>query len=136
MHKTQIHSVHLTKPGPVSKPALEMHQYSMFQTTTLARMQETCDLLRRISRILRLGKNLQQQISSNDLPKAANSISEFQELWSESVLSQVEAVQDEKRLFKQARKEVERSADAGLASGLSTTNSIYFCCFLFVRKNH
>ena len=104
----------------------------MFQTTTLARMQETCDLLRRISRILRLGKNLQQQLASNDLPKAANSISEFQELWSESVLSQVEAVQDEKRLFKQARKEVERSADAGLASGLDT-NSI-FLLFPFGKK--
>ena len=135
MHKTQINLVHLRRPGAISKPALDAsNTHQMFQTTTLARMQETCDLLRRISRILRLGKNLQQQLSSNDLPKAANSISEFQELWSESVLSQVEAVQDEKRLFKQARKEVERSADAGLASGLDT-NSI-FLLFPFGKKNH
>ena len=78
---------------------------------------------------MKLGKNLTQQLQSHDLAKAAQSLSEFSELWSSSpepagnnLLADVEAVEAEKRLFKQARKDVERSADAMLTSGLEVTN--------------
>ena len=84
--------------------------------------------MRRISRILKLGKNLTQQLQCHDLAKAAQSLSEFSELWSSesaaagNLLADVEAVEAEKRLFRQARKDVERSADAMLTSGLEVTN--------------
>ena len=76
-----------------------------------------------------MGKNLTQQLQTHDLAKAAQSLSEFSELWSSpestasgTLLVDVEAVEAEKRLFRQARKDVERSADAMLTSGLEVTN--------------
>ncbi len=44
--------------GRVSEP----HRALSAQTTTLARLQETCDLLRRVIRTLQLGKRLQAQL--------------------------------------------------------------------------
>ena len=39
----------------------EPHRALKAQTTTLSRLQETCDLLRRVIRTLQLGKRLQTQ---------------------------------------------------------------------------
>ena len=95
------------------------------QTVSLGRIQETCDILRRILRILQLGKKLQQQLAGGpvDITKAAQSISELTELWEpeqDMNLSGIQAIEGELRIFRQARKDVERSADVMLASGMET----------------
>ena len=97
------------------------------QTVSLGRMQETCDILRRIVRILQLGKKLQQQLAggSADITKAAQSISELTELWEPDQdlnLSNIQAIEGELKIFHHARKDVERSADIMLASGMETKN--------------
>ena len=97
------------------------------QTQSLGRIQETCDILRRIVRILQLGKKLQQQLAGGpvDITKAAQSISELTELWEPELdmnLSGIQAIEGELKLFRQAKNDVERSADVMLASGMETKN--------------
>ena len=95
------------------------------QTVSLGRIQETCDILRRIIRILQLGKKLQQQLAGGpaDITKAAQSLSELAELWEpekDMNLSGIQAIEGELRIFRHARTDVERSADLMLASGMET----------------
>ena len=81
-------------------------------------------MMRRISRILKLGKNLEQQLNGGnaEITKAAQSLSEFTELWEpeSDLLAGISAVEAEKKLFRQARADVERSADVMLTCGLET----------------
>ena len=53
------------------------------QTDTLMRMQKTCDVLRKIIRIIQLSKKLQVQLQggANEITKAASSLNELMELW-------------------------------------------------------
>ena len=97
------------------------------QTRSLGRIQETCDILRRIVRILQLGKKLQQQLGGGpaEITKAAQSISELSELWEPEQdlnLSGIQAIEGELKTFRHARKDVERSADVMLGSGMETKN--------------
>ncbi len=48
----------------------EPHKTLKSQTTTLARLQETCDLLRRVIRTLQLGKRLQAQLQGGPQVKS------------------------------------------------------------------
>ena len=97
------------------------------QTLSLGRIQETCDILRRVVRILQLGKKLQQQLvgGPTEITKAAQSISELTELWEpeqDMNLSNIQAIEGELKIFRHAKKDVERSADVMLASGMETKN--------------
>jgi hypothetical protein len=97
------------------------------QTLSLGRIQETCDILRRVVRILQLGKKLQQQLAGGptEITKAAQSISELTELWEpdqDMNLSNIQAIEGELKIFRHAKKDVERSADVLLASGMETKN--------------
>ena len=97
------------------------------QTISLGRIQETCDILRRVIRILQLGKKLQQQLAGGptEITKAAQSLSELTELWEpeqDMNMSGIQAIEGELRIFRHARTDVERSADAMLASGMETKN--------------
>ena len=109
------------------------------QTTTLARLQETCDLMRRIFRILQLGKKLQHQLNggNSEITKAAQSLNEFSELWDPEaqLLSGIEAIEAEKRLFRHARTDVERSADSMLRSGLESKSQSQIGTALQVYHN-
>ena len=97
------------------------------QTRSLGRIQETCDILRRIVRILQLGKKLQQQLGGGpaEITKAAQSVSELSELWEpeqDMNLAGIQAIEGELKTFRHARKDVERSADVMLGSGMETKN--------------
>ena len=93
------------------------------QTETLIRMQKTCDVLRKIDRIFQLSKKLQNQMQggTNEITKAASTLSELMELWQpEDELSGIDIIEPDKRMMIHARHEVERSADAMLASGMES----------------
>ena len=70
------------------------------QTVTLLRLQKTCDILRRIIRILQLSKKLQVQLrggESSEITKAAASLSELMELWQpEDELNGIEIIEQRK----------------------------------------
>ena len=70
---------------------------------------------------------MQQQLAggSADITKAAQSISELTELWEPDQdlnLSNIQAIEGELKILHHARKDVERSADIMLASGMETKN--------------
>ncbi len=93
------------------------------QTVTLSRLQKTCDLLRRIIRILQLSKKLQAQLQGgpSEITKAALSLSELAELWHpEEELSGIEIIEQDQRILLHARNEVERNADAMLTTGMES----------------
>jgi len=91
-------------------------------TVHLGRLQQTCDILRRVIRILQLSKRLQGQMAgSADLTKAASSLAELGELLQED-LSGLEVVEGEARLARQWRAEVERQGEALLTRGMETGN--------------
>ena len=88
---------------------------------TLSRLQKTCDVLRKIIRILQLSKKLQVQLHGEaaELTKAASSLSELMELW-QPELNGIEMIEQDKRAILHAKNEVERSADAMLWSGMES----------------
>lgn len=91
-------------------------------TVHLGRLQQTCDILRRVIRILQLSKRLQGQMAgAADLTKAASSLAELGELLQED-LSGLEVVEGEARLARQWRAEVERQGEALLTRGMETGN--------------
>jgi hypothetical protein len=93
------------------------------QTVTLMRLQKTCDMLRKIIRILQLSKKLQSQLQGGpaEITKAASSLSELLELWQpEDELNGVELIEQDQRVLLHAKNEVERSADTMLASGMES----------------
>ena len=91
-------------------------------TVSLGRLQQTCDILRRVIRILQLSKRLQSQMGGGaDLTKAASGLAELGELLQED-LAGLEVVEGEARLARQWRAEVERQGENLLARGMETGN--------------
>ena len=99
------------------------HKVIRNQTTTLGRLQETCDLLRRIIRVAQLTKKLQSQMTagSSEVAKAALSLRELSELWN-SEMDKIDIVESDQRFIQHARAEVERSADGMLNKGMEMRN--------------
>ncbi len=125
----------------------EPHAALTVQTRTLARMQETCDLLRRIIRSLQLGKRLQGQLQQSsgsgggsngaggaDISKAALSLHELGELWV-SEMDGVDAVDQDQRLILHAKADVERAADGMLARGMENHNQSQIGVAIQVFRN-
>ena len=92
-------------------------------TTSLARLQETADILRRVIRILQLSKRLAASMAAGetDVGKAAQGLAELSDLLQED-LTGLEVVEGEARRARQWRAEVERQGEQLLARGLETGN--------------
>ena len=92
-------------------------------TTSLARLQETADILRRVIRILQLSKRLAGSMAGGetDVGKAAQGLAELSDLLQED-LTGLEVVEGEARRARQWRAEVERQGEQLLARGLETGN--------------
>ena len=73
----------LTLVDRLSNRVVEPYNSMKIQTDTLMRMQKTCDVLRKIIRIIQLSKKLQVQLQggANEITKAASSLNELMELW-------------------------------------------------------
>jgi len=92
-------------------------------TTSLARLQQTADILRRVIRILQLSKRLAVSMGQGetDLAKAASGLAELSSLLQED-LTGLEVVEGEARRARQWRAEVERQGEQLLVRGLTTGN--------------
>jgi len=92
-------------------------------TTSLARLQQTADILRRVIRILQLSKRLASAMGQGetDLAKAASGLAELATLLQED-LTGLEVVEGEARRVRQWRAEVERQGEQLLVRGLATGN--------------
>ena len=92
---------------------------------TLERLQETCDMLRKIIRILQLSKRLQEQLGSGgsgqEIAKAALSLHELSQLWTPD-LSGIEVIEQDQRVILHAKADVEKNADGMMARGLEARN--------------
>ncbi|XP_067934499.1 conserved oligomeric Golgi complex subunit 5-like isoform X2 [Watersipora subatra] len=90
----------------------------------LTRLQETCDILRRVIRILYLTKRLkvQQQGGVREITKTAQSLSELRSLSEGVDLSGIEVLEHDRRTISQARLEVESQAQKMLYSGMANLN--------------
>ncbi|XP_011869002.1 PREDICTED: conserved oligomeric Golgi complex subunit 5 [Vollenhovia emeryi] len=94
------------------------------QTIVLARLHETSDLLRRVSRMQHLSKRLNSQMSSitqgPDIVKAANSLHELEQLMADTDLNGLDVIADDQQAIKAQRATVQRIATHTLTQGLQT----------------
>ncbi|XP_046635816.1 conserved oligomeric Golgi complex subunit 5-like [Daphnia pulicaria] len=102
----------------------EPHNKLQTQTLMLSRLQLSCELLRRIIRILSLSKRLQVQLQAGpkEITKTAQTLSELDQLSKDVDLSGVEIIEKDQKLILQARIEVEKQAKVMLQKGLEAQN--------------
>uniref|UniRef100_A0A2P2I785 Conserved oligomeric Golgi complex subunit 5 n=1 Tax=Hirondellea gigas TaxID=1518452 RepID=A0A2P2I785_9CRUS len=93
-------------------------------TLMLARLQSSCELLRRLIRCLAVTSRLTAQLNNcpNELAKAATSISELEELYSDGELCGISVLEGSERLASTARDTVQQQATDMLHSGAITHN--------------
>lgn len=107
------------------------------RTAQLRRLQEACDILRRVIRVIYLTKRLQSQLQggAREITKAAQSLSELDYLVQGADLSGIQAVENDLKVAAQARKEVENQAQRMLAQGMETQNQTQVATALQVFYN-
>lgn len=120
---TSIQSLQATSERLQSK-VVEPYNKSWTQTAMLARLQQTCDMIRRMGRLFQIVKRLRAQLQggAKDITKAAQSLSEADQLLEGVDLSGVEVVQDEIAVLASARQELERQAERMLEKGTESQN--------------
>ncbi|CAN8002054.1 unnamed protein product [Ixodes hexagonus] len=104
---------------------VEPYNKTWNQTAMLARLQQTCDMIRRIGRLFQLVKRLQTQMQggAKEITKAAQSLNEAADQLLEGVdLSGVDVVQEELALIAEARQSLERQAEKMLEKGTEAQN--------------
>ncbi|CAI9719984.1 conserved oligomeric Golgi complex subunit 5 [Octopus vulgaris] len=109
----------------------------VMRTAQLRRLQEACDLLRRIIRILYLSKRLRSQLEggAREITKAAQSLNELDYVCEGMDLSGIEVIEADRRFIKQARKDVEAQAQKMLEQGMETQNQSQVATSLQVFYN-
>ncbi|KAK7101689.1 conserved oligomeric Golgi complex subunit 5-like isoform X2 [Littorina saxatilis] len=107
------------------------------RTTQLRHLHETCDLLRRIIRIMYLTKRLRTQLQggAREITKAAQSLNELDYVCEGVDLSGVEVIESDRRFIKQAHKDVETQAQKMLEQGMETQNQTQVATSLQVFHN-
>lgn len=135
MMQSHMHTLVATSERLKAK-VREPYRMMSTQVLTLSRLQETCDLLRRIIRILQLGKRLQSQLQAGpgELTKAALSLQELTELWVPE-LNNVDIIEQDQRVVLHAKTDVERNADSILTRGLDSRNQNQIGIALQVFQN-
>ncbi|CAH3028612.1 unnamed protein product, partial [Porites evermanni] len=94
------------------------------RTAQLRRLQEACDILRRVIRVIYLTKRLQSHLQggAREITKAAQNLSELDYLVQGADLSGIQAVENDLKIAAKARKDVENQAQRMLAQGMETQN--------------
>ncbi|XP_023932212.1 conserved oligomeric Golgi complex subunit 5 [Lingula anatina] len=136
MMQTRIQSL-LSAVERIRGKVVEPYTKIITRTSQLRRLQETCDLLRRIIRILYLSKRLHGQLQggAREITKAAQSLNELDYLSEGVDLSGIDVVESDRRFIKQARKEVEAQAQKMLEQGMETQNQTQVATSLQVFHN-
>ncbi|XP_076362268.1 conserved oligomeric Golgi complex subunit 5-like isoform X3 [Tachypleus tridentatus] len=119
--------------GRVTEPYRKVEN----QTVMLMRLQETCDLLRRISSIFKLTLRLQNQIQGGlrEITKAAQSINELVYLTEGVDLSDLEPIKKDQNFIHEARNKVEQDAEQMLEMGMESQNQTQVATALQVFHN-
>ncbi|XP_071486202.1 conserved oligomeric Golgi complex subunit 5-like [Diadema antillarum] len=107
------------------------------RTAQLRRLQEACDLLRRIIRILYLSKRLHGQLQggAREITKAAQSLNELDYLYHGVDLAGIEVIEQDTIFIRKARKDVEKQAQKMLQQGMETQNQTQVATSLQVFHN-
>ncbi|CAH1787402.1 unnamed protein product, partial [Owenia fusiformis] len=136
MMQTRIQSL-LAAVERIKSKITEPYNKLVTRTAQLRRLQETCDLLRRIIRIVYLSKRLHGQLQggSREITKAAQSLNELDYLCEGVDLSGLEVIEQDRRFMKQARREVETQAHTLLTQGMETQNQSQVATSLQVFYN-
>ncbi|XP_021344387.1 conserved oligomeric Golgi complex subunit 5-like, partial [Mizuhopecten yessoensis] len=98
---------------------------------------ETCDLLRRIIRIMYLSKRLHSQLQggAREITKAAQSLNELDYICEGVDFAGVEIIEQDRRFIRGARNDVETQAQKMLDQGLETQNPTQVATALQVFHN-
>lgn len=102
----------------------EPYEKIVKRTKQLKRLQEACDLLRRIIRLLYLSKRLKTQLEggAREIAKSAQSLAELDYLMEGQDLTGIDVIEQDRRFIRQARKEVETHALSMLSQGIENKN--------------
>ncbi|KAL8566375.1 hypothetical protein ACOMHN_049333 [Nucella lapillus] len=121
MMQTRIQSL-LSAMDRIRAKVSEPYTKILARTTQLRHLHDTCDLLRRIIRIMYLTKRLRTQLQggAREITKAAQSLNELDYVCEGVDLSGVEVIEADRRFIKQAHKDVETQAQKMLEQGMET----------------
>ncbi|CAG5125041.1 unnamed protein product, partial [Candidula unifasciata] len=136
MMQTRIQSL-LAAMDRIRAKVSEPYAKILARTTQLRHLQETCDLLRRIIRIMYLSKRLHGQLEggAREITKAAQSLNELDYICEGVDLAGIEVIEQDRRFVKQARKEVQTQAQKMLEQGMETQNQTAVATALQVFYN-
>ncbi|KAL3853402.1 hypothetical protein ACJMK2_016944 [Sinanodonta woodiana] len=136
MMQTRIQSL-LAAMDRVRSKVTEPFNKISTRTIQLHNLQEACDMLRRIIRIIYLTKRLHSQLQggAREITKAAQSLNELDYICEGMDLSGVDVIEQDRRFIKQARKEVETQAQKMLEQGMETQNQTQVATSLQVFHN-
>ncbi|KAK7476321.1 hypothetical protein BaRGS_00032439 [Batillaria attramentaria] len=136
MMQTRTQSL-LSAMDRIRAKVAEPYTKILARTTQLRHLHETCDLLRRIIRIMYLTKRLRTQLQggAREITKAAQSLNELDYVCEGVDLSGVEVIEADRRFIKQAHKDVELQAQKMLEQGMETQNQTQVATSLQVFHN-
>eukprot|EP00794_Sanderia_malayensis_P006112 gene6112-6816_t len=94
------------------------------RTAQLRRLQNACDILRRVIRVIYLSKRLQAQLKAGnrEITKAAQSLNELDHVLEGEDLSEVHVVEEDLEIIRKAKATVESQAIVMLDQGLHNQN--------------
>ncbi|XP_044182352.1 conserved oligomeric Golgi complex subunit 5-like [Acropora millepora] len=123
MMQTRINSLKASVER-IQQHIVEPYFKIMTRTAQLRRLQEACDILRRVIRVIYLTKRFQTQLQggAREITKAAQSLSELDYLVQGADLSGIQVVENDLRVVTKGRREVENQAQKMLAQGMETQN--------------
>ncbi|XP_064483402.1 conserved oligomeric Golgi complex subunit 5-like isoform X2 [Ornithodoros turicata] len=118
-----IQNLQITAERLQSK-VIEPYNKTSNQTAMLARLQQTCDLIRRMGRIFHLTKRLKGQLQggAKEITKAAQSLSEADYFLEGIDMDGIEIVQEDLAFLREAKKDVKLQAENMLERGIETQN--------------
>ncbi|XP_052781964.1 conserved oligomeric Golgi complex subunit 5-like isoform X2 [Mya arenaria] len=136
MMQSRIQSL-LAAMDRIRTKVTEPYTKILTRTVQLRNLQETCDLLRRIIRILYLSKRLHSQLAggAREITKAAQSLNELDYICEGVDLTGIEVIEQDRRFVKQARNEVETQAQKMLEQGMESQNQVHVATSLQVFHN-
>lgn len=116
---------------------VEPYESVVNQTNMLIRLQTTCDLLRRIIRILQLSRRLEAQLlgKAGEITKAAQCLNELDYLMEGADLSGLDVIDSDLKLVEKSRALVDSQAKKMLEKGLEAQNQSQVATALQVFYN-
>lgn len=121
--KTRIDQLHRSM-GTIKKRLSEPYKQMTLRTQQLSRLQKTCDVLRRVTRIQYLTKRLKQQLEGGikEITKTSQTFNELQFLYGEGDLEGIEVIDRDLEWVRKSRVDMEVQAEQLLLQGLSSLN--------------